>query len=339
MNKKNNLLLTKKDNFNQKILDELDVSFPDDENSQIIYKLDSIEFYTSLKLKRDVLEIVSQTPLGNRYKNILKKYFDNNIIVPTRYSKKYFQHLFFKTKVFFLGQLIGFMSNLDRLKSGLGGFYCQESKRIYLVMDNMVDIFNNSMDEKIIQLIIHELSHYASLNSRSSYLAKTKKIMLNWYFNFFLFYLELDAKLIRQNLKDFSNSIQKFYLNAINFESQNIKDLSDKKFFIKYIKKQHDLLSQFSKLTKLDEKKFEDKVTNFAYIVTYCFLGMYHNAIILLRNDYSYFHSCLDAYSAIETPTKKINDTFFYQEFFFPSEILAVSSINEKNADTYMKLL
>lgn len=318
------------------VLNEKVVGF-DSENEKLIYKLGEINFYTNEKLKDDTMEVIFETPLGNKYKNKLKKYFENNIIIPVRYNRNYFDHLFYKTKVFFLNELLGFTSsNIDTLKNSVGGFYCTKRKKVYLIIDNMTNIFSFSKDDSLIQLLLHELSHYCCFNVKNFY-DKVKHLIIKWYASFFIQYCVIPVEKVKNYKKDIINIIQKYFIYATNFEKNTINITKEKieKIFDQLL----NVMKELKQYSSLNTKSYDFITYSLMNIVYFSTIGDYNKSVKYIMENKRYLSCCLNSYKILDCRLEPISNTFFYQEFIYPSEIISVSSIESKNADIFMKLL
>lgn len=283
-----------------------------------------LTLYTSPQLKEDTYNILKNEPQTAPISDKLKKYIDNQVLIPTRYNKSLIRHLLFRTKVFFIDDLLGITSPQTFEKRSIAGFYDPSSNKIYLLLDNNINLLNFSYNDKISQLVVHEFSHYLSKNRSKEYFSLFENELVLFYSYFSTTYFELNTKYNKQII-DISKQILEF---AKNTELGGLKSITTVKQFRELVYDKYiNLYRQFKPYSKLTETKFESHLD---LLAEYIFLANV-NTLVMAKNFKKYmyiFTTILKTYvKGLDANYEKIKDTLFFQEFLIPSEIICIASI------------
>ena len=303
-----------------------EISFP--KSGKKIFNLEVapgkyVPLYWSRELTEELIDLVSQMKHLSKYKKVIDL-IDKQIIYPCRFDKSFAKFLWRKSKVFFLS-LFG-INTKSVLSAYIGGFYIPVKNRIFLIIDNHANIFNNVNKLAIELLIFHELSHYTAANKSNIYFSKEFLYLSNFYKIFFTKFYEIED--------DISKEINKFTKERISMESQD----KDVKQSIRLLYKFCNSLKKFSTLTQSEFKNRTDLL--FYYLVTILSKGI--ETTPLFYHAYRYIGKIfLQGYKELQANLKIAANSIFYQEFLFPSEIPAIASTNPNNITTkiYMSLI
>jgi len=288
----------------------------------------SVELYTDKALIEEFSVVCSKLPNIKPYNKKILTLIEKDIIRPARYNRSYLNFLMKKAKVFFLNNLLGFMDKTSYV-SMIGGFYTPKENKVYVLIDNQVDIFNTLNKENIGTLLIHELSHYCATNHPTAYSNLAEKYMTYFYYN------------VLGGLGLVNYDRQSPNINAIKIINKYVKDL----FFNGEIKGKYTTpLKIFVLLDKLKDNLKPYCNHDADYIETKFQILLEYIASSLTGNIYpttewlEVYRTIYIAYVKLGANKSIISNTLFYQEFIYPSEIMAILSSNPKLA-MYMKLI
>ena len=223
-----------------------------------IDSIDGIKLYTSDNLKEKYLQII-QTENSELEKEI-NSLVNKNVIIPCFMNRGLLRFIGYK--------LSGYSPN-----KYISAFI--EKKKIYILIDNNVNILSKTNDLELTKTTVHECVHYVSQESPNSFLN-----IFNDELN--SFYSELYFEMFRLSNKIDSLEIVKFIFN--NFELEERRDLSQK-----FIELYRILQNTFREKSLLDSIEFEKILTE--YISTArifilspeAFMKIYKTKINILR--------------------------------------------------------
>jgi len=253
-----------------------------------------IDLYTSDKLKSNYILSMFKTERTKSIVGEIKRLVEKGLIVPCFLTKNILQ--FAAHRIF----------SRSESKSVLG-FYIPSQKKLFLLIDNNINLFGFASNDWLANLTIHEGMHMFADLKPSKFLSVFKNDLIQFYNNLFTELLNLE----NQN----SKSIESIVLFIAKME----KDLPRSN---DTLKKYFDQIEKLQEYSTLEHNTFENIVRD--YIVS----------IKLFWTDFGTFRNIAKSYKHILTPiynsyykTFDIHpNTFAIQELFSISEVISVAA-------------
>ena len=249
--------------------------------------------------------------IGNDYKKFLEK----RKLVPA-----YTQSSFISTFVKKLAGYVGLGGT-----SRINGFFSPDANVILLFVSHASSLFGSTDYSYIEALTKHELMHFCAFNANSKFFSIYKKILIKFY-SVFLYKLFED----KLKISDCANIANKYLPYSIRSE-RKLMTYKQLKNFLKYVYSRV-IKHELSKLNVLDE--LEERVDD---VIT-CLENIYY------RNDiYTYLYDYGYVFKALDYAYKKIGvnpgASLLFQELLFPSEVVAISSGDNKYMDKWRNVV
>ena len=258
-----------------------------------IVKLHDYSVYSSEKLKSSFIDIVAKNKLISPVRGPISNLINDDVIVPGFMSKNIIKLLLHKKFA-------------NGYKKTLMGIYHPESHKIYILMDNNVNLFSWVSDKNVSQILLHEVMHYACRQDQNKFFNIFKDMFASYYSKFFEIYAGIQIE------SNSAKRIAKFLIS--NFENTKQHNVNLKVYY-EFMKKE---LSVFGK--KRAEGIAMDVASAFG-------LYMKNNALFVttINNNKQMnkmFYALIDAYKEIGIVDP---DTTAAQELMWPSEIAAIA--------------
>jgi len=258
------------------------------------------ELYTSEYLKDLYERSILDSKYGKVIYNEIKELLDRDIIVPVWVEKSFLKRTFIK--------IFGIADPIH----SIGAFYSKEDNKIYIFVDNNINVFSWALDDKFVSLTIHEGVHLVSGNKPQRFFSLFKNEFMEFYKNFFydFFNIPKNLKVDLKRIVEYTYSLERSYLRSFNPKEYK-KILTNT--FLKNFEKDSD---EYKKtLFKIN------KITFMIYRVTRDQLFVAKNAFLFLDIKKNLMNSYKKTFGM-----KPPKDVLFYQECFYPSEIISILS-------------
>lgn len=175
------------------------------------------------------------------------------------------------------------------------------NKKIYLCITNLRNFFGEVEDEAFKEIIRHEYMHKFASTKNLYNIKYIREVLETWFYMFFYYYFE--KELTREEILKIVP-----YFTDINNENKYVRGLS------RYIKMKYKIISSIDFLIKHENREIVRKYRRLLNFI-----------LNNLSENYDFYdavqESAVKAYSSMDC--KNIN-SFVYQEFVFPSEILCI---------------
>lgn len=257
----------------------------------------NIKLYTSESLKKNYLEAISKSSrINDSLLKDIERLVSEDKIVPCFLTKNIFKFLIFK---FLRPEGI----------SNIYGTFDPRTNKVYILINNNVNVFSYTNNDAIAKLTNHECIHmYAA--GHKDFINYFESYLNDFYSSFFMSLF---------NLKD----VDEKDINIIIHFLYNNFEINDKIVDNSILYKYYDLLNKkFKKLTTLDNELFLELLR--LYILT---IKMYLKDLTSFINSIKHFQNIL---TKIETTYNKFGIdskyTIFIQELIYPSEVISIFS-------------
>jgi len=256
--------------------------------------IDGQKFFSSDKLKQTFIQTFENSGRGKPIADDIKKMVESGLITPCYLHKGLFK--------FILHRSFGGSSKT------IMGFYHKESKKVYVLIDNEVNIFGVGSTNRLAATTMHECMHLLAGTNPSAFLSIFKSLLTAYYSVAFSFIFKI--KSIEQT------SVQRIFKFLIDFETES--DFSINKKLGDYFRL---LEKEFRPQSSLDETQFRRLLTD--YIVS----------LKILLTNFQVFVRVAGKYMHILTPLQNSYERAFgeknvyttaIQELIYPSEIACV---------------
>ncbi len=260
--------------------------------------------------------------IGNIYTNdALKKYFLGAIInSPTlKYFEELFHRLIFEEKIlipcFFNRNIFSFafykIYRPRHYKKRIAGFYSIDTKCVYIMIDNNLNIFSLPNRIELENVVVHELTHWFSFASKPKFMSVFKNDLILFYKNFFRNIFEI------QDITTISDTDINKILIFLSKTFDSYSDVNTNQAFNKY---KNIIRSIF---IKNDNMEYEEKLKiMFVFLkIALSDLKVFFNIYYLPKYRFI-IDSLNDAYFqsfGFENNTRAV-----WQEIIFPSEVACV---------------
>jgi len=313
------MLILGKDNLmiNQMINHE---SFAIFSNLEVVGDIDGMKVYSSDVVKKDYLEIIQRekvlNPVIGEFSDLVKK----DIIIPCYVSSGVFDRIKYKARS-------ATSDIFDKLKfktkpfsteaeDSLMGAFIPTKNKIYILTDRETKflVWTDLKETNVSYTTLHELCHYISANYNQEFYVIFKKTNALFYHNFFRRFCKANVSLKT------CDEINSFMLKNCEW-NKNVN--------VKYFSSLHNFLTkklEFEKVKNAD--KYSTTIVSCIKIFlkdisTYITLAKQQNKSVL------HFASCL--YNSYIDLGISYPLTMPVQEFFCPSEIAAVLSLEPRS--------
>lgn len=271
--------------------------------------IDGEKLYSSPELKSKYIEIMNNEEKTKPIISTLEKLVDNNLITPCWMNKNLFQ-------------LIKFKLFSNYAISGILGFYIKKYHRIFLLMDNNVDMslkkiwnLGKASDYWLSSLTLHEGIHMFSMTVKKRFLQFFQPELDSWYTFYFQNVFQL--KVVPEIMKGIRELYTFFYTQ---FENNN--NVEPNKYF-NVVSKLLDI--NFRKLSQFDSNTFEQRTRDY---LTFSVIALNDvNKLDSLVKTRKYDHIFKPFYMAYKKSFNMSNvNSFCFQELWYPSEVIAIMS-------------
>jgi hypothetical protein len=276
-------------------------------NLQKVATVNDIDLYGSDSLNEKVIEAIKESSLTKPVEKEITQLIEEKRIVPVFSNSGMLKHL--SAKIF----------PENKTHISVLAYFNTTDKKIYLAIDNNINLVGYINNNEISKLVLHELIHMIS-NLKPYYFLNKFKENLN------IFYVELFKKLFE--LKDSKNvdDIIEDICKELYIETEIKREISLKKLKSKFY-----LLKNYS---NLKGSKFDKILLDYFRIINFHFTEQYD---LLFSNQYSYI---------LKQPYLIYKDKFgFYpedkscvQELMIPSEIESTIAENNPNEEIYSSI-
>jgi hypothetical protein len=253
----------------------------------------------------------NNTYLSKIYNHLI----DNNILVIT-----YDRDLISRTITYFLGLIVRGPMVL--------GFHSPEDKKIYLLLDNNYIVSkhtNQHINKRIIQTLIHETVHYFATVKPKEFCKQFDTIIQRF---FKLVFSNIDPRLEYYKIAD------SYYDLLYNSRKQIFTKSYYQTWFDTFINYGSDeVLNAFVKDSQYD-KAFNYMIKHPVYLKIVATLYVANGKREAIP--YSFF---ADMYNAYVKLTGQLTINLYYQELFYPDEVICVLSEADKKRDNILQKL
>lgn len=256
-----------------------------------------IKLYSSKKLKESFVLSFSKTGRGQPIQRNIEKLVKKGLVTPCFKSKNVLRLLIHKT--------------FGAEEKTILGFYHMKIRKVYVLIDNSINIFGSASNDLLVATTMHECMHLLAGTKRGKFLSMFMPTLINFYSNLFKDVFQLKAKPKAKSVEKIIKFISRF---------ENAKPMVINKELSTYYRL---LEKEFSKSTQLDEKRFKLTLTD--YIV---FTKIYLSSFAVftrIYKKYTHITGPLEG-SYPKSFGKKNTYTSVFQELINPSEVICVLS-------------
>jgi len=262
----------------------------------IAANIDGIKFYSSENLKKSFIKAFEKTGRGEPVAKDIRRLVDNGTITPCYLSKGLLRFLVHRT--------------FGGTNKAIMGFYHQEIKKVYVLIDNNINVFGTGSSDLLVSTTMHECMHLLAGTKSGSFLSIFKNVLLKFYTAAFTQIFKL------KNVQPAAIKTICEYL--IKFENKNAVKIN--KELVNYYLLLEKKLKPFTTLT---DDQFKKVLTDYIVIIKLYFKG-FDVFVRLLRN---YLHIIRPLQNSYQVAFGKRNTfTTPIQELVYPSEIACVYS-------------
>ncbi|MGD2072244.1 MAG: hypothetical protein PVG65_02000 [Candidatus Thorarchaeota archaeon] len=256
-----------------------------------------IKLYSSKKLKKSFLLSFEKSGRGRPIHKSVKKLVNKGIINPCYKSKNVLRLLVHKT--------------FGAEQKTILGFYHMPTRRIYVLIDNNINIFGSASNDLLVSTTMHESMHLLAGRKRRKFLSIFMPILIKFYSNFFKEVFQLKRN---PNKK----GVEKIIKFLSRFENANSRQIN------KELTKYHKILEkEFLSSTRLDEDKFKRTLIDYI-VVTKVYLSSFAVFTRIYKKYTHIFGPLHKTYPKTFGLSNKYTTEF--QELINPSEIICVFS-------------
>lgn len=283
-------------------------------NSQFT-SLPPIEIYSSKNIEKRVLERVKESKITSDIYDVIERGLNNRKLIVGYTNPSKFKFVYQKIK-----QLAG-------LKRDWGlGFYDKLDDVTYIILDDNINIFGNTKFDLPL-IIAHELCHMATFQNKNTKIieATMKSTLLPFFSNALAFIMIYDRTYTSKEYNDIINKnkniLEKYLLN-ISKSVEMTKDINTVPTIYNIAGIWSDFLLECFPIFKNDKNLVSayGKLLVSLYLVQFYGIKQYNEeAWQLMHRSIKY------AYTKIGVLT---NNQMLGQEFFYISEVLAISNEN-----------
>lgn len=274
---------------------------------ELVTTISGMKLYSSENLKKAFLLAFEKEGRGKPVANDVKKLVDNGVVTPVYLSKgllKFISHRIF-----------------GGANKTIQGFYHMEIQKIYILIDNNINIFGTGSSDFLISTTMHECMHLLAGTKNSAFLSIFMPILLDYY---------NEALKLIFNTDDIKPAAIKKILNfTVKFEAAKKKEINSA--LTNYYKLLETNIKPFS---KMDEHLFRKMLTD--YIVCLKLLVTDFNVFVRQARNYIPILSALNK-AYYEAFGKRNTYTTAIQELIWPSEVACVYSEIFPNASVIKK--
>lgn len=270
--------------------------------------LEDTKLYSSQKLVEKILTVLEEKiPEISSSVSVLLK---NQIILP----------------VFVSGNAISFFFHklfAEPINKSILGFFSSEKNRIYLLLDNNINLVSWSPDERLAELLIHECMHYSMYNYKKDTFKIFGDSLVDYYSNFFSrFFSDGSSTPSKRPVLEFIHFL--IEILETNKELSSWKDIPSNKYFEK-------LKKIGNSMEGVPEDIVEER-SNYILKELKIFINDPNLFIKRTRNEKNteLVVDLLVSYESIGINYKDL-ETLAIQELLAPSEIIAMSTIKLNN--------
>jgi len=266
----------------------------------LVTKIDNMPLYSSDRLKRAFIKSIYKSSKLKKVGLKIENLVNGGVIVPAFMNKG-----IFKLSVFKL------FSKDSYIKSAVA-FYHSGVKKIYILIDNNINIFGYASNEWISELLTHELMHMSAGHNPMQFFNIFKKAF-NMYYGQVL-------KLIFQ-LSEIPDAVDFARFLFMDFEKKSSVSTNN-------LNKLYNKLSYYKNQSSLSEKIFNKYCFDYIYNITLRYKNF--NAWYNEHKKWTHILGPLkQAYQVFGNNYKDMS-TMVCQELNLPSEVIAM--LSEKNS-------
>jgi len=237
---------------------------------------------------------------------ILKDLVEKGIVVPVFYSKGLFKLI--KSRIS--------KNPEDIEKKSIAGFFDSRSKKVYIMIENSLNLFGFSSNDLMATITIHECLHMLSSTKPNKFLNIFKSDLIKFYKNLFEKIFTID------NLpNNVVFNIIKFLFSTFEMKEEFSINPSLSKYH-KYLQK------TLEKYSKLDSQEFNKVLVDYIVIVKLYLL----NFSTFLRASRMYQHILSPIYNSYKLFGEKHIPSIMIQELIYPSEVISILSEIENSS-------
>lgn len=260
-----------------------------------IGKIAGGDVYSSKTLNDKYLEIIKTNEITKNIYNEIEKLVNQKRIVPCFASKGLIS--------FITHKLSFYNHSFERI----AGFYLPQKNKIFIFIDNNMNILFKGSDDSIARVTIHEIVHMSATTNSEYFWELFKDDLQKFYEVYYSKLFKLNN--IEQNIKDIISKL----INIFYFEYEKGSNISLSQIF--------SLLQEFKPYSQLDEERFNN------------LCNLYCIAILTFSKNNNDFLDKYTKFLDIIRPIKEtynelygeISNVIFYQEIATPSEVICIS--------------
>jgi len=250
--------------------------------------------YTSDSLKKRYIKSMEKSDRASELSSKISELVNRRLIVPCFLTKNVFRFAISKM----------FSTSVNR---SIMGMYMPDKKKIFLLIDNNINLFGFASNDWLASLTIHEGIHMFSDNKPSEFYNLFKNELLEFYSYVFTKIFQL-KKIDNRRLENILKFIQSIEMN-MNVDNSTLKS---------YWKR----LLPFKKDSNLDEKKFDKTLQDYIVIIKIFWKDL-RAFMFSMRN---YNHILGPLYTTYSDIFSVRPSTTAIQELIAPSEIISILS-------------
>ena len=261
---------------------------------ELVATVHGLELYSSENLKHKYIESMYNISKIAPVAKDIERLINHGKIIPCWINNGLFKLAIFKKLA-------------SRSEQGTAAFFSLTTKQIYILMDNNIS-WGFAKDKFLSDLMLHELMHMASDRFRNKFISKFWDEFISYYTVLFEEIFKTHGNNINEDVK----VIVRFLFKNFEYSGQNSTSLT------KYL----ELINQsFRSKTNLNEDGFNSVLTDFYHYVSLFFKD--------LNELYKTLHKFSNIYRGLSLGYLKglgvrNDDSFCGQEFFYPSEVIAM---------------
>jgi hypothetical protein len=259
-----------------------------------VANIEGMKLYSSEKLKKAFLLSFSKSGRGKPIYPSIEKMVNSDLITPCYLSKNLYR--LFKHKM------------TGGQNKTIMGFYYLHNKKVYVLIDNNINIFGSASNDLIVSTTMHECMHLCAGRFRSKFISLFKPVLKKFYENAFTGIFKLKSPMNTEKIINFIMRFENSTPKVINKELSNYFRLLEK---------------EMKDITSLNEKEFRKVLTD--YIVSIKISMTSFPVFVKVYRKYLHIFGPLHK-SYEQTFGKRNKYTTVFQELYAPSEVICVLS-------------
>lgn len=198
-------------------------------NLELVSIIDDIKLYTSQTLKYKFISAIHRTNLS-KYSYYIKESIDRNKIVPCFLNKNILSFLKFKISQHEYYESIEkfFNKDPDIYSRSILGFFEPNLNKIFILLDNNINIFTHANLIELEDTLLHECIHYFSFNNPKLFMRTFENDLIKFYKSLYKKIFKIGDQIPDKDILKIINFLLiKFQKINSNFNTQTFSEYSD----------------------------------------------------------------------------------------------------------------